>query len=642
MPLKKKSFIFCLALLLMLITTVLNAAEWAPYTYYSAGTVVTYNGASYTCRQSHTSLPGWEPSNVPALWIAGGTSATATPTQAVATSTPTWTQSVNTSTPTRTQAVSTSTPTPTQGTTLVDITNLPGTISAQYTDSPSGEDINKLIDNSSSTKYLTFHASGWVQFSQTTTSVITQYTITSANDAAERDPYTWSLQGSNNGSTWTTIDSRSGEDFPNRFQTRSFTFANSTAYTYYRMNMSNNSGTILQLAEWELWGTTGGTVNTPTPSNTSVTVNTPTPVTNLVDITNLAGTVSAQYYDSPSGEEIDKLIDNSSSTKYLTFHASGWVQLSQTSLSVVTQYTITSANDAAERDPYTWTLQGSTNGSSWVTLDSRSGEDFPNRFQLRTFTFSNSTSYNYYRLNMTNNSGTILQLAEWELWGTVTGSVTATPTSPTQNTATPTATPTRTPTPAGNVSVKRIVGYYTEWSIYSAHNMYYPSNIPWNSITHVLYAFARTSGGQIALFDSWAATGSVVDGYAGTFGSFAVQKAAHPEVKILISVGGWTLSGEFHTIASTDATRNAFADSCVAFLNTYPFFDGVDIDWEYPGIPRDPDLVDNPNDTGNPAGPEDKQNWTLLLQTMRSKLPAGKLLTIAGPAGYDKMVFQDP
>ncbi|TDD38471.1 chitinase [Nonomuraea terrae] len=47
------------------------AAAWAPGTSYAAGTVVTYNGVSYVCLQSHTSQAGWEPPNVPALWRAG-------------------------------------------------------------------------------------------------------------------------------------------------------------------------------------------------------------------------------------------------------------------------------------------------------------------------------------------------------------------------------------------------------------------------------------------------------------------------------------------------------------------------------------------------------------------------------------------
>ena len=47
------------------------SGSWAPYTTYATGQVVTYGGRSYTCRQGHTSLPGWEPPYVPALWAAG-------------------------------------------------------------------------------------------------------------------------------------------------------------------------------------------------------------------------------------------------------------------------------------------------------------------------------------------------------------------------------------------------------------------------------------------------------------------------------------------------------------------------------------------------------------------------------------------
>jgi hypothetical protein len=137
-----------------------------------------------------------------------------------------------------------------------DITNLGGVISAQYqTGSPTGEAYPNLIDNNINTKYLTNNASGWVQYQANATYVVTSYTITSANDAPERDPLAWVLQGSDNGNNWTTIDTRSNEDFPNRLQTRTFTFSNSTPYVYYRFNFVNNSGILLQLAEIELWGT---------------------------------------------------------------------------------------------------------------------------------------------------------------------------------------------------------------------------------------------------------------------------------------------------------------------------------------------------------------------------------------------------
>ncbi|MNJ42244.1 Chitinase A1 precursor [compost metagenome] len=45
-----------------------NAAPWAPNVSYKVNDQVTYGGKTYYCIQPHTSLPGWEPANVPALW----------------------------------------------------------------------------------------------------------------------------------------------------------------------------------------------------------------------------------------------------------------------------------------------------------------------------------------------------------------------------------------------------------------------------------------------------------------------------------------------------------------------------------------------------------------------------------------------
>jgi len=150
------------------------------------------------------------------------------------------------------------------------------------------------------------------------------------------------------------------------------------------------------------------------------------PAPSGIDITDLGGTISAQYQTgSPAGEEYTKLIDNNVNTKYLTFNASGWIQYQAPSSYVVKSYTITSANDAPERDPLSWILQGSADGISWTTIDSRSNEDFPNRFQKRIFTFSNSAGYRYYRFNLSNNSGTILQLAEIELFGALSSALSA-------------------------------------------------------------------------------------------------------------------------------------------------------------------------------------------------------------------------
>src|SRR5690606_25748622 len=104
------------------------------------------------------------------LWTGGGAvNPTPTPTQ----------------TPTPT-ATPTSTPTPTP--TPSDITDLGGSISSQYADWPAGEGNANLTDNNVNAKYLTFTASGLVQYVAPSAYVVTGYTITSANDVPARDP----------------------------------------------------------------------------------------------------------------------------------------------------------------------------------------------------------------------------------------------------------------------------------------------------------------------------------------------------------------------------------------------------------------------------------------------------------------------
>ena len=93
--------------------------------------------------------------------------------------------------------------------------------------------------------------------------------------------------------------------------------------------------------------------------------------------------------ESPAAEQLANLTDGSYLTKWLTRNRSAEVQFEGAEEQVVTAYTITSANDAALRDPLNWTLEGSNDGTTWAALDSRSDEDFPVRFYQRLFTFDN-------------------------------------------------------------------------------------------------------------------------------------------------------------------------------------------------------------------------------------------------------------
>ena len=278
-----------------------------------------------------------------------------------------------------------------------DYTNNGGTITAQYTNANSAENYSKLIDNDPATKYYINYPAVWVQYQSSSAVVVTQYTVTSANDSPTRDPKDWTLQASNDGSSWISLDTQAGQIFASRFLTKIYSFTNSTAYSYFRLSITANSGsTATQFAELELLGDDGS-----------------------IDLTNNGGTISAQYNNTNAAENYPKVIDNSSTTKYYIAQTSLWIQYQSTAPSVLTRYTITSANDNSSRDPKSWTLQGSNNGSTWTTIDAQSNQTFASRYLLKTYWLTtNTSSYIYYRLSITlNNGATATQLAEWELWG---------------------------------------------------------------------------------------------------------------------------------------------------------------------------------------------------------------------------------
>jgi chitinase len=203
---------------------------------------------------------------------------------------------------------------------------------------------------------------------------------------------------------------------------------------------------------------------------------------------------------------------------------------------------------------------------------------------------------------------------------TTTGTTSTTETGSTTTVETgSTTTTTTTPKPVD----KRIIGYFAEWAVYDRD--YHVWDIPVGNLTHINYAFANaTTGGGCEIYDEWAALKK--DG--GNYNLLVDLKAANPGLKTLISVGGWTLSGQFSDIALTVASRTAFVNDCVDFMVAYGF-DGIDIDWEYPvggGL------------ESNVNRPEDKENYTLLLAAFRDRLDIvapGSLLTIAAPGGAE-------
>lgn len=121
-----------------------------------------------------------------------------------------------------------------------------------------GEVVENLRDNNQGTKYSCFFNSTdeiYIQYELNDAVVLYKYGIRTANDSPGRDPLSWTLLGSNDASTWTTLDTRSNEFFSGRTYTNEYVVrANNTAYKYYRLLVSKivNSDQ-LSFADWNLY-----------------------------------------------------------------------------------------------------------------------------------------------------------------------------------------------------------------------------------------------------------------------------------------------------------------------------------------------------------------------------------------------------
>src|SRR5690606_32277335 len=140
---------------------------------------------------------------------------------------------------------------------------------------------------------------------------------------------------------------------------------------------------------------------------------------NLFTVIGGRHTVSRESGGGPDGVEgSNNVIDGNPETKFFI----GWdpkevsLTFELNEPAVAGAYTITSANDLADRDPVDWNLQGSMNGDNWVTLDTKTNQAFEQRMQQRIFYFKNIVPYKFFRLNITRNNGSSgMQLADWSV-----------------------------------------------------------------------------------------------------------------------------------------------------------------------------------------------------------------------------------
>ncbi|MFF3437129.1 GH92 family glycosyl hydrolase [Streptosporangium sp. NPDC002721] len=179
-------------------------------------------------------------------------------------------------------------------------TGLPGSLLGQVgavsasAENPPNETAAALKDGNPTTKWLAFARTGWATYKLAKPAAVVRYSLTSADDAPGRDPRDFTLQGSDDGGTWTDLDRRTGQSFGGRFATNVYEFANTTAYEHYRLNVTANSGdSIIQLADWNI--SDGSDVRPPVTPMVSVVGTGPVSGHTMKPRAGFTGTASMRY-----------------------------------------------------------------------------------------------------------------------------------------------------------------------------------------------------------------------------------------------------------------------------------------------------------------------------------------------------------
>ncbi len=275
------------------------------------------------------------------------------------------------------------------------------------------EGVEKLFDGNINTKMCT--SNGFplrIAWQMEKPIVLKKYTLTTANDSAAysyRNPKVWHLYGSNNGTSWTQIDTvtDSGIEAKN-LETYTYETDVQKSFQYFLIQFEGNGTNYygFQLAEISLHG-------------------------DIADVTDEMGDDLMPYFESVyneqttakgNGNEIPaNIFDSDITTKLFEFSGNFSIAWKMKQETILYSYSLTTANDNATykgRNPKSWILYGSKDGYNWEKIDvvNESGMEDEN-YKTYNYAVDKTGSYKYYKMDVKASYGNSIQLSEIALRG---------------------------------------------------------------------------------------------------------------------------------------------------------------------------------------------------------------------------------
>ncbi len=157
----------------------------------------------------------------------------------------------------------------------------------------------------------------------------------------------------------------------------------------------------------------------------------------------------------------------------------------------------------------------------------------------------------------------------------------------------------------------RVIAYYSG----SSEKL---EQYPVEKLTHIIFSFSHLKGNKLDIGNEKS---------IATVNKMVALKKRNPNLKVILSLGGWGGCKTCSDIFSEEKNRNEFAISVKELLVKYQA-DGIDLDWEYPAVEGFPE---------HPYKPEDRANFTLLVKQLRETLGARYEISFAA-GGFEKFM----